>query len=51
MKSLPDMFLYLAICKGGEAVGRSPVMPWFGDLFTDQEIRDLISHVRGFSGT
>ena len=51
MKSLSDLFMYLAICKGGEHVGRSLVMPAWGDYFTDQEIRDLIAHVRSFSGT
>jgi mono/diheme cytochrome c family protein len=51
MKTLSDLFLYLAICKGGEAVGRSLVMPGWGDYFTDQEIRDLVAYVRSFSGT
>jgi mono/diheme cytochrome c family protein len=51
MKTLSDLFMYLAICKGGEQVGRSLVMPAWGDFFTDQEIRDLIAHVRTFSGT
>jgi mono/diheme cytochrome c family protein len=51
MEALPDMFLYLAICKGGEAVGRSLVMPGWGDYFTDQEIRDLVAWIRTFSGT
>jgi mono/diheme cytochrome c family protein len=51
MKTLSDLFMYLAICKGGEQVGRSLVMPGWGDYFTDQEIRDLIAHVRTFSGT
>ncbi|MDH4023259.1 MAG: hypothetical protein OEV14_09040, partial [Gammaproteobacteria bacterium] len=27
MKTLPDEFLYLAVCKGGEAVGRNFIMP------------------------
>jgi cytochrome c oxidase cbb3-type subunit 3 len=51
MKTLPDQFLYLAICRGGAAVGRSVVMPQWGDLFTDQDIRDLVAWIRGFSGT
>ena len=51
MKTVPDVFLYLAICKGGEAVGRSVVMPAWGDLLTDQDIRDLVAHIRTFSGT
>jgi mono/diheme cytochrome c family protein len=51
MNSLNDMFLYLAICKGGEAVGRSIVMPGWGDFLSDQEIRDLVAWIRTFSET
>jgi hypothetical protein len=51
MKTLSDLFIYLAICKGGEQVGRSLVMPAWGDFFADQEIRDMIAHIRTFSGT
>jgi mono/diheme cytochrome c family protein len=51
MKGLPDEYLYLAICKGGLAVGKNHVMPAFGPYVSDQDIRDLIAWVRGFSGT
>jgi mono/diheme cytochrome c family protein len=51
MKNLPDPFLYLAICKGGEGIGKSYVMSPWGDFFTDQEIRDLIGWIRTFSDT
>jgi mono/diheme cytochrome c family protein len=51
MTTLNDMFLYLAICKGGDAVGRSLIMPGWGDVLTDQEIRDLVAWIRTFSGT
>lgn len=51
METLTDGFLYLAVCSGGEAVGRSIVMPAWGDLLSDQDIRDLIAHMRTFSGT
>jgi len=51
MKTLPDSFLYLAVCKGGEAVGRSFVMPAWGDLLSDQDIKDLVARIRAFSGT
>ena len=51
MKNLPDPFLYLAICKGGEGIGKSYVMSPWGDFFTDQEIRDLIGWIRTFSET
>ncbi|MDJ0926792.1 MAG: cytochrome c [Gammaproteobacteria bacterium] len=51
MRTLTDAFLYLAICRGGEAVGRSIIMEAWGDYFTDQEIKDLVAHIRTFSGT
>ena len=51
MKNLPDPFLYIAICKGGEGIGKSYVMSPWGDFFTDQEIKDLIAWIRTFSGT
>ena len=51
MQNLPDGYLYLAICKGGEGIGKSYVMSPWGDFFTDQEIRDLIAWIRTFSNT
>ena len=51
MKTLPDAYLYIAICRGGEGVGRSYVMSPWGDYFTDQEIKDLIAWIRTFSAT
>lgn len=51
MSKLNDQYLYLAICQGGEAVGKSIVMPGWGDMFTDQEIRALVAWIRTFSAT
>ncbi len=51
MESLNDQFLYLAICRGGEVIGKSLVMPGWGDMLTDQEIRDLVAWIRAFSET
>lgn len=51
MKNLPDAYLYLAVCKGGLAVGKNFVMPPWGDLLSDQDIKDLVAHLRSFSGT
>lgn len=51
MKTLPDEYLYLAICKGGLAVGKNGVMPAWGDVLSDQEIKDLVAQIRSFSGT
>lgn len=51
MTTLTDAFLYLAICRGGADVGRSVVMPAWGDYYSDQDIKDLVAHIRSFSGT
>ena len=51
MKTLPDEYLYLAICKGGQDIGKNFVMPAWGGYLSDQDIRDLIAWVRTFSGT
>jgi len=48
MGTLNDAFLYLAVCSGGEAVGRSIVMPAWGDMLTDAEIKDLVAWIRTF---
>jgi mono/diheme cytochrome c family protein len=51
MKTLPDSYLYLAVCKGGIGVGKNFIMPAWGDLLSDQDIKDLIAQIRTFSGT
>jgi cytochrome c oxidase cbb3-type subunit III len=51
MKTLPDAYLYLAVCKGGAAVGKNFLMPAWGDLLSDQDIKDLVAQIRTFSGT
>jgi mono/diheme cytochrome c family protein len=51
MKTLPDAYLYIAICRGGEGVGQSYVMSPWGDYFTDQEIKDMVAWIRTFSAT
>lgn len=49
MATLNDAFLYLAVCSGGDAVGRSIVMPPWGDVLTDAEIKDLVAWIRTFA--
>ena len=51
MSGLTDGYLYLAICQGGAAVGRSVIMSPWGDFFTDEEIKDLVAWIRTFSDT
>lgn len=48
MKSVTDDTLLNTIKKGGAAVGRSPLMPPWGDALNDQQIRELVSYIRGF---
>jgi mono/diheme cytochrome c family protein len=51
MKTLPDAYLYLAICAGGTNVGKNLIMAPWGGILTDPDIRDLVAWVRTFSGT
>jgi mono/diheme cytochrome c family protein len=51
MRTLPDAYLYLAICRGGGEVGKYFVMPGWGDVLSDRDIRDLLAHIRTFSAT
>ena len=49
MNNRSDKYLSKIISKGGSAVGRSTYMPAYGGLFSDQQIRDLIAHIRSLS--
>jgi cytochrome c oxidase cbb3-type subunit 3 len=51
MKTLPDAYLYQAVCKGGLGVGKNFIMPAWGDVLSDQDIKDLVAQMRTFSGT
>ena len=51
MATLNDAFLYLAVCSGGDAVGRSIIMPAWGDVLTDAEIKALVAWIRTFAET
>jgi cytochrome c oxidase cbb3-type subunit 3 len=51
MKTLPDAYLYLAVCKGGLGVGKNFIMPAWGDVLSDQDIKDLVAQIRALSGT
>ncbi len=43
---LPDSYLYLVIAEGGEAVGKNAYMPAWNVKFSDQDIKDVIAHLR-----
>jgi cytochrome c oxidase cbb3-type subunit 3 len=49
MDQLTDQQIFTAIKQGGEAVGKSPLMPKWGGLLTDQQIEDLVAYVRSLS--
>jgi len=46
---LTDQYLFDLIQKGGAAVGKSPLMPPWGQALKDQDIRDVIGFVRTLS--
>ena len=46
MDKLTDRHLAEVIAKGGEAVGRSPLMPAWGHTLNERQIRYLISYLR-----
>lgn len=43
---IPDSYLYEVIADGGEAVGKSGYMPAWKVKLSDQDIKDVIAHVR-----
>jgi mono/diheme cytochrome c family protein len=43
---LPDQYLRHVILNGGESVGKSAYMPSFAGTLSDQQIADVIAHVR-----
>lgn len=47
IEHLTDGYLYLAIAEGGVAVGKSSYMPAWKGTLSEQEIKDIITHIRG----
>lgn len=45
-----DQYLFDIIKGGGEAVGRTRFMPPFGFDLNDQEVRDVVAHLRALGG-
>jgi mono/diheme cytochrome c family protein len=43
---VPDGYLYLVITEGGEAVGKNSYMPAWGSTLSEQDIKDIIAHIR-----
>ncbi len=46
MNGLSNDRLFKAIKEGGPAVTKSVLMPAWKSIFTDEEIRDLVAHLR-----
>jgi mono/diheme cytochrome c family protein len=49
MSKRSDRDLTEIISKGGLDVNKSPFMPAWGGLLTDQQIRDLVAHIRSLA--
>ncbi|HEY7678197.1 MAG TPA: cytochrome c [Candidatus Methylomirabilis sp.] len=48
MEAQPEEILFAIIKRGGQSVGRSTVMPAWGEALSDGQIRELVAVVRGF---
>lgn len=49
MNQLSDKVLVEIISKGGQAVGKSPFMPGWGNPLREKQIRDVIAYVRSLA--
>ena len=47
MATDPDETLFKIIKGGSQSVGRSPMMPSWGEALSDQDIRNLVAYIRG----
>jgi mono/diheme cytochrome c family protein len=46
MKRHNDEYLLTVISKGGAEVGRSPLMPAWGAVLNEQQIKEVIAYIR-----
>ncbi len=46
IEALPDSYLMTAILKGGVAIGKSSYMPAWEGTLTEQDVADVIAHIR-----
>lgn len=49
MASVPDDYLNLIIKKGGAYMGKIAAMPAWEKKLSDDEIRDIVTHIRTFT--
>jgi cytochrome c oxidase cbb3-type subunit III len=48
MSQVPDEYLFLIIKKGGAFMGKMASMPAWEKRLSDEEIRDIVAHIRTF---
>jgi hypothetical protein len=46
MSTLSDQDMFKVISEGGAAVGKSPLMPAWGGTLSEQDIWNVIAHIR-----
>ncbi len=49
METLSDPYIVNVIKGGGTAVNKSPLMPAWGNVLSDKEIRDVIAYLRSLA--
>ncbi len=49
MSRLTNKYLETIITKGGRSVGKSPLMPPFGNLLKPADVRNLIAYIRSLA--
>lgn len=49
MGKLKDQQIFDTIKKGGQAMGKSPLMPPWGGQLSDAQIRDLVAYIRSLA--
>jgi len=50
MASVPDDYLKMIIKKGGAYMGKIATMPAWEKRLSDDEIKDIVAHIRTFAG-
>jgi cytochrome c oxidase cbb3-type subunit 3 len=49
MGKLKDQQIFDFIKRGGQALGKSPLMPPWGGQLTDEQIQDLVAYIRSLA--
>ena len=49
VSQLPDDYFVRIITDGGKAIGKSPIMPSFGEKLSEGQIKDIITFVRSLA--